>query len=351
MTDNAPGTAASSHPMTDAELDILLSTTRDRLEKGLRRTINAQQRLSDALQESAPVRPGREHPRHARHPVSTIRPGDHAWLAFSGEPERDRVIGAFVRDGLDMNEKMVYIADDEARQLLGVLPRHGYDLPALMRGGQLSFIPREEACMDSRGRFDAGRMLQTLAQQVDEAFDQGFRAVRMTTDLTWALSEPGRPTLNQMLGCEHRLGENVFSTSMTMAICQVDRRCCSKEDLAALGDSHEIVVEANPEFDDGILRIVRTFEPPGLRLEGEIDVARQAILKELLKTTTSDDPTHLDISRLGFIDLGGLNVLAQHARQLPKHAPLVLDNVPRQILAVIEMVGWQHQPGFVLGRT
>src|SRR5262245_54248502 len=43
----------------------------------------------------------------AERPVGALRPGDHAWLAFTGGEERERVIGTFVADGLTTEEKVV----------------------------------------------------------------------------------------------------------------------------------------------------------------------------------------------------------------------------------------------------
>ncbi|MGW3769971.1 MEDS domain-containing protein [Actinomadura verrucosospora] len=351
MTDELRGPTASRGRMTDAEFDALISAADAQQVAELRRSVDTAGRLSGALEESALGSVRGKRPWFAVRPVSTIRPGDHAWLAFSAESERNHVIGAFVRDAFNMNEKMVYITDAGPAQLSGVLPRHGYDLPALTRCGQLCFIPREKAYLDSRGRFDVDRMSHTIEQQANSAFDQGFRAVRMTTDLTWTLKKSERRDFKRILGCEDRLGETIFSTSMAMTICQVDRRYCTPDELDTLDKAHEIVVEPNPEFDDGVLRITRTYSPLGLRLEGEVDAARWAILTEVLGAGEApNEPMHLDLSQLGFIDLGGLHAIARHASRLPENIPLILDNIPPQIISMIEMVGWHRLPGLVRGR-
>ncbi|MFD0899243.1 MEDS domain-containing protein [Actinomadura sediminis] len=350
MTGQQPP-ATSPHRMTDTELDTVLNNAGQQLETGLRQSIDTDAHLSSTLAGVNLKRPRKAFERLTKRPVSSIRPGDHAWLAFSNKPERDRVIGAFIREAFDTNEKVVYITNGDPGQLAGVLPNYGYNLPVLTRTGQLRFIPREEACLDSRGRFDHDQMTQTLEEQVGEAFDQGYRAVRITTDLTWTLNKSAASDLTRILHSEERFSEKVFATSMAMVICQVDRRRCTQEELAALEDAHEFLVEANPEYDDGVLRITRTFAPPGLRIDGEVDAARLTILNELLKMTNfSDEPVHLDLSRLAFIDLGGLNMLAHHASQLPKHAPLILDDVSPEVMSVIEMIGWHRLPGLLVGR-
>ena len=283
-------------------------------------------------------------------PVSSVRPGDHGWLAYRGFEERDRVIGPFVREGLQTNEKVVYVTDAPADRLPGLGPRHLVDVDAYGREGRLRVISRRDACLNRRGEFEPAMMLDTIGREVDGAFAQGFRAVRLTTDHSWLMNLPEPPDFGRMLGCEHRVGDAVSPSTMAMAICQIDRRACPPEELIALRDTHEVLVEVNPEFDDGILKIVRTFEPDGLRVEGELDAARHSVFAEqLAQVSTERRGVHLDLSRLDFIDLGGLHLLARHATELPGGEPLVLDHLAPDVESVIEMVGWHRLPGLARG--
>ncbi|GAA1531119.1 hypothetical protein GCM10009678_11520 [Actinomadura kijaniata] len=288
-----------------------------------------------------------------KRPVGEVRPGDHAWLAYGTPEERDRVIGAFVADALRTEEKVVYVTDAPPERLPGLTgPRTRLDLCTYTASGQLRVIPRSRACLDDGGRFDPQRMLETLNTEVERAFDEGFRAVRLTTDHSWLMREPGRSDLHRVLGCEHQVGDAVSPSTMAMAICQVDRRLCPPDQLAALRDTHEVLVEVNPEFDDGILRITRTFEPHGLRIEGELDAARHSVFAQQLSLVAHGRRrVHLDFSRLGFIDLGTLNLLAEHATGLDERDALVLDNLPPDVENVIEMVGWHRLPGLARGRS
>ncbi|NKZ06657.1 MEDS domain-containing protein [Actinomadura latina] len=297
-----------------------------------------------------------ETPWFAKRPVSAVRPGDHGWLAYTGPEERDRVIGPFLREGLETDEKVVYVTDVPADRLPGIGPGIGpdIDIDACVRSGRLRVISRRDACLDRRGAFAPAMMIDTIGREVGGAFDQGFRAVRLTTDYSWLLHEPASTPLGRMLGCEHRVGDAVSPSTMAMAICQIDRRACPPGQLTALRDTHEVLVEVNPEFDDGILKIVRTFEPAGLRIEGELDAARHTVVAETLARVAAQRGSvhldvHLDLSRLGFIDLGGLNLLARHATRLPAEGSLVLDHLRPNVESVIETVGWHRLPGLARG--
>ncbi|MGI5207213.1 MEDS domain-containing protein [Spirillospora sp. CA-108201] len=286
----------------------------------------------------------------AKRPVSALRPGDHGWLAYGGQEERDRVIEPFVREGLETTEKVVYITDLPADRLPGLGPGQPVDVETHLRSRQLRVITLREACLDRDGAFEPAKMADTVNREVGAAFGQGFRAARLTTDHSWLLNGPGRPDVGRMLGCEHRVDGTVSPSTVAMAICQVDRHACPPAELTALRDTHEVLVEVNPEFDDGILKIVRTFEPDGLRVEGELDAARHSVFAEQLRRLRPGRNIHLDLSRLGFIDLGGLHLLARHATRLPADAALVLDHLSPDVESVIDMVGWHRLPGLARGR-
>src|SRR5690606_10728883 len=172
-----------------------------------------------------------ETPWFAKRPVSEVRPGDHGWLAYSGPEERDRVIGPFVREGLQTNEKVVYVTDAPADRLPGLGPRGGVDLDACGRSGQLRVIARRDACLNRRGEFEPAMLVDTIGREVDAAFGEGYRAVRITTDHTWLVDRPGTPDLTRVLGCEDRVGDTVSPSTMAMAICQIDRRACPPGEL------------------------------------------------------------------------------------------------------------------------
>ncbi|GAA2597635.1 MEDS domain-containing protein [Actinomadura fulvescens] len=273
-----------------------------------------------------------------RRPVRELRPGDHALLTFANDEEQRSVIGAFVRDGLAAGDKVIYLAETAQARVPGRVATPP---------GRLSVV-----ALDSfNGRsFQPGAVIEALAKEIRRAEDEGYGAIRVTADMTWAVRRPNG--LELLLGSEQRIEHAIGPSTSVIAICGYDRRRCSPDELGALHRAHGVVAVADPVFEDGVLRIVRTFEPTGLALSGELDASRHTVLEDVLTRLISSlngSEIHLDLSGLGFIDLGSINVLADVAARRAFHGPLVLDRMSPQFRTVMETVGWHMLPGLRIG--
>lgn len=103
--------------------------------------------------------------------------------------------------------------------------------------------------------------------------------------------------------------------------------------------------------DDGVLRITRTAEPPGLALAGEIDESTYPALLAALRQLPDTPPdVHLDLAEVSYCDLAGLRAIVRLAS--PGGAgtgrPVVLHKAPEQLRAVLEIVGWAAIPGLTV---
>jgi anti-anti-sigma regulatory factor len=278
--------------------------------------------------------------------VGDLRPGDHAWLAYSHPEEQHRVLGAFVYEGLATGEKVICVADTAPRDLPGLFSLHHIDATPFAEAGHLSVIPWREV---HDGHDTPAALTRTLEREISRAVAERFRHVRITTDMTWAVDVPGGESL--LLDCDSEMEALVGPSTLTTAICQVDRRRCAPEALTALQNHHEVLVEVNPEYDDGVLRMTRTYAPYGLRLEGEIDGARhQAFTRTLAAVSDPRSEVHLELCGLRFIDLGALNLIGTQALRLTRGRGLVLDNPSPDLENVITMVGFDRLPGVIRGQ-
>ncbi|GAA2434756.1 hypothetical protein GCM10010191_56620 [Actinomadura vinacea] len=280
-----------------------------------------------------------------RRPVRELRPGDHGWLAYAGEAERRHVTGAYVRAGLAAGEAVVYIAGTAPITVPGLPPEPVPD-------GLLRVVALDRAPAAGRHGPTAfpDVLLDTLTGEIARAEERGRRGVRIAADLTWTLRLPDG--LETLLRCERDIDLVIGPSTRAIAVCQFDRSRCAPAELDALGAAHGVAVDPDPEFEDSVLRVVRTFKPPGLAFSGELDASRHAVLVQALATvmtSAGDQEVHLDLGGLGFIDLGALNILAQTAGHPDNRAALVLDRLSPQLRTVMETVGWHMLPGLRLG--
>jgi anti-anti-sigma regulatory factor len=275
--------------------------------------------------------------------VRDLRPGDLAWLAFANEEEQGHIIGPFVRGGLDGEDTVIYVTDAASGQLPGLA---GTGPAEHVKHGRLRLIPWRKVLHE--GHFESARMLATLQAEIACAVGAGARGVRVTADMSWAVRDVG---VDRILDCERQFGAAVAASTMITAICQVDRRRLTEAELVALRAAHEVAVRPNPEFEDGVLRITRTFAPPGLQLEGELDGARHAVFAETLSSIArTDRDVHLDVGGLRFMDLGALHLLTTFVSRRRGCGRLLLDNLAPELATVIDTVGWHRLPGLAYGQ-
>jgi anti-anti-sigma regulatory factor len=283
----------------------------------------------------------------AERSVGQMLPGDHAWFSYSSQEEQDHVIGAFLRDGLLTADKVIYVTDADPHELPGLRHSDDLDLDHCLRTGQLTVLPRSETCLTA-GVLDPGRMAASFEDALARAEHDRFRGVRITADMTWAIRQhSGR---RRVLDCEAGVDAAIAPSTTAMAICQVDRRSCTRDELTALKETHEVLVGADPDFDDGVLTITRMFAPRGLRLKGELDGARHAVFAEALRAVTAQGgDIHLNLRDLRFIDLGALNMMAAAAIGMASRGSLILDEPPPDLTEVVQLVGGPLHPWLKIG--
>jgi ABC-type transporter Mla MlaB component len=108
------------------------------------------------------------------------------------------------------------------------------------------------------------------------------------------------------------------------------------------------MVTGDSVSDDGVLRIARTADPPGLAIAGEIDESTYPVLLAALRELPDTPPeVHLDLADVSYCDLAGLRAIVRLASPggASPGRPVVLHKVPAQLRAVLEIIGWDAIPG------
>jgi len=179
--------------------------------------------------------------------INDLQPGDHLCCLYKTEEEHRAVLTPFLRQGLERGEKVLYIVDTRtADTILDYLRDDGLDVQLYLAHGQLVILTRDDA-YTREGVFDPDGMIDLLRTETERALAEGYSALRVTGEMTWALR--GLPGSERLMEYENRLNE-FFPGNQCLAICQYDRR---RFDAAALLDvlsAHPIAVIGAKVYDN-----------------------------------------------------------------------------------------------------
>jgi hypothetical protein len=141
---------------------------------------------------------------HAMHVNgSTLGEHRHICAFFKSMDEEHRVLGSFIKDGFDREEKGLHIVDPELREEhLRRLDEAGIDVQEAMDLGQLEVRPWQEAYLRD-DRFDQDAMLAFIEEELQSGAAAGFRRIRLVAHMEWSLLD--KMGVDDLLEYESRL--------------------------------------------------------------------------------------------------------------------------------------------------
>jgi anti-anti-sigma factor len=274
--------------------------------------------------------------------VEDLRPGDHACLTFTDSEERLDLVAAFVRDGLRAGQKVLCVTDSIPRAALSTqLAERDLPVADATGGGQMSVLSSSETYL-ADGSFAAARMLGMLAGQIEQARRDGFAGLWITSDMCWAL----RPVsgVDELMAYESQMTRLLADGGAT-AVCQYDRQCFDTVTLTGASANHALALAASTYHDDALLRICRQYQPPGVRVSGEIDYRGvEPLGRALSEAIALDDPVHVNLTGLDFMDGSAAGAFLQAAASLRPGQRMRLRCAP-QAAKVLRLLGFAELAG------
>jgi anti-anti-sigma regulatory factor len=282
--------------------------------------------------------------------VRQVRLGDHLCLPFATDDEQREVVAAFMVDGLARGERVLYFADrTEPEMIDSWIADRGVDPHRARADGRLD-VRRLDHHYLVGGRFEPEVVITTLWVEVRQTRDAGYPGLRVTGEMT----SDARPVADtsRLHEYESRFA-NAFSSRELAAICQYDERVFDPATMTGLVACHPEVVRIDPVHDDRRLRIVRSFNPTGLRVIGVVDVVTSGALASSLDLAASwtDGDVHLDLAHLDFVDVAGVRSIVRTAAALAPDRRLVVSNLAAGLRRVFGVVGWDRTPGLHVAET
>ncbi|MEU5877623.1 MEDS domain-containing protein [Spirillospora sp. NPDC047279] len=270
--------------------------------------------------------------------VGAMTFGDHLCLPYDNDDERNAILLDYIGDGLRSDHKVVYLSagvaagDGAGSGIDGLLGRMTYGtddaaaLSAALAAGQLE-----------TGPWDADEAAVLVGTAAGLARAQGYGGVRIIRE----------PDAAGASGCGL---ERAFADPgvQAMAVCQYDRRWFAAAQVERLEACHDGRVVVNALHDDGVLVITPLYAPPGLRLAGAIDESTLPALRSALLGARRGPHLCLDLSRLDFCDMEGLELLVAAGRGGGvggMERQVVLRGVPGYLDLMMRISGWEAVPG------
>ncbi len=169
--------------------------------------------------------------------LENLKPGDHLCSIYETEAEQRAIVTPFIRAGLERGEKVFYVVDAHTPAEIRAYVNSG-DTPSVPLTG-LSLLSPEESYLREAEGFDPQRMIAWLKELTAQALDEGYTAVRITGEMTWALRD--EPGVGRLMEYEARLND-FFHNHPAIGLCQYDRRRFSPSLLLEVLQTHPLAV-------------------------------------------------------------------------------------------------------------
>ena len=117
-----------------------------------------------------------------------VKPGSHLCLLYETEEKYRSFVFPFLRQGLELNEKVVYSSDvhsfqDITDMLKSVFPGEGRELLQT----QFHVLSSRDTYLKYR-YFDPDAMIESVREEIELALSEGYAGLRAAGEMSWALS-------------------------------------------------------------------------------------------------------------------------------------------------------------------
>jgi len=197
----------------------------------------------------------------------------HVAFIYQTDEEHRKMLAWFLRQGLERGERVIYIHD--ALPVHSILAYLETDVPgagARLSSGELSFLDANDTYI-SEGIFDPWRVTALLQRETKRALMDGYSALRVTGEMTWALR--GAPGSERLIEYESGLNE-IEVHGRCLTLCQYDRRRFPPSILLYVLASHPAVYVGTEVFENIYYKMV-----PSCGRQGTATAALRNCLKNI----------------------------------------------------------------------
>jgi|GEM_PF-3181619 len=180
--------------------------------------------------------------------LRTAAPGDHLCHLFSTQEQRVEVAYTFLRDGLERGERTVYVSDGVKGEedLRSLFAGRGLDTRKYAESGQLLLYEPGNIFLAGES-FSPSVSLASWREEARRASSDGWPALRVLADMSWALRKP--PGWGLLAEYEAEINRLPGAESC-LFLCQYDRRRFDPQFLLDLLRTHPRVLVDSELYDN-----------------------------------------------------------------------------------------------------
>lgn len=261
-----------------------------------------------------------------RRGIEELEPGDHVCWRFESDEDYAATLARWVEAGLTRDERILSLSGNVSADWLRVaVTDRGVPADALIEVGQVVLADARTA-FGATHFFDSDAVAESYRLAAEQAVADGYAALRVMTDLWWAVDGPVTP--RQLVGYELS-AELLIGNVPMVALCGYDTRIAPPAVAAQVCAVHSACAhDRSTPFS-----VLPTAEGP-FAVTGEIDFACAQSWRGVLDALTagSEGQLTLDVGGLSFIDLTGLRALVASADELDASGGWLTLRSPRPAL-------------------
>ncbi|MEW6456816.1 MAG: MEDS domain-containing protein [Acidobacteriota bacterium] len=176
-----------------------------------------------------------------------IKSGSHVCFIYKNKKEQMSVIIPFIKEGLERNEKCIYIADENSVQdIIDSFKKKGTNINSSIEKGQLIFYTKKETYLKD-GFFDPEKIIPFLLESVKKASEENYSGLRIVVEMAWVLAE--LEDLEKIIEYESKLNF-YFLQYPVSAICQYNESRFSPNILAKILYTHPLLILGENTYEN-----------------------------------------------------------------------------------------------------
>src|SRR5258708_35940152 len=164
--------------------------------------------------------------------------GAHLCFLFDSEAQHQQTLSTFLSNGIRQDEKILYLFDaHSAENISTYLSGLDDSFDKLNKDGRISFLNAKSVLLRKSG-FNPDDALALLWQETQRALADGFKGLRVTIDMSWAVGQG--VGIDRLFEFESKV--NTFiENSWCQLLCQYDRRVFRPMDILEALATHPAI--------------------------------------------------------------------------------------------------------------